>query len=94
MRCKELYRENWEEEWGVGGNESKDSRRGGNMLGLKRAGEEPDCNRMLGSPGQDSEKGSQRSGTSKICVLSTFKTPTPRFIIGWGRGWGRSKTEG
>lgn len=64
------------------------------MLGLKGAGEEPDCDTMLGSPGRDSGKGSQRSGTSKISASSTFRTPTPRFMIGWGRGWVRSKTEG
>lgn len=64
------------------------------MLGLKGAGEEPDCDMILGSPGRDSGKGSQRPGTSKICALSTFKTPTPTFIIGWSRGRGRSKTEG
>lgn len=39
------------------------------MLGLKGAGEELGCDTMLGSPGQGSGKGSQRTGTSQICAV-------------------------
>lgn len=43
------------------------------MLGLKGTGKEPDCVTMLGSSGPYSGKGSQRSGTSEICLSTKSK---------------------
>lgn len=90
MRCKEQYRENWEEYWGVGGSESKVD--GVETRWALKVQEKSLTDMKIGSQGWDSGNCS-RGPQLAASAPSAFKAPTQRVILGWGRGRSSQRQE-